>query len=208
MGKTEFAPDSIQTLSGGVWWVRAASPDPKRGRLLRAIVPFVQQVPREIQATRASATDHQKASFELVPMRVREVRKGPSVPVAALHTNPGEVNAVYKAKIRPVVVISTGGDAISSEVLKKAKGWKTAPTLIVAPYFGVDQDGSRAGWDAEFVSRIRHGEYPQYVHDRLPIGGDRRVDPQARSDATDWSPPRLVRAHGVGALNGRARHPG
>src|SRR5690606_22222092 len=47
--------------------------------------------------------------------------------------------------------------------------WLTAKTLIIAPYYGADQDGTRGGWPPAFVERIRHGEYPQYVWDVLPI---------------------------------------
>ncbi len=43
--------------------------------------------------------------------------------------------------------------------------------ILAAPYFGADQDGSRAGWPSEFVQRIKLAEYPQYAYDRLPIGG-------------------------------------
>jgi hypothetical protein len=47
----------------------------------------------------------------------------------------------------------------------------TAPTALVAPYYGVDRDGKRSGYRPEFVERVRHCEYPQFLWDRLPIGG-------------------------------------
>jgi hypothetical protein len=43
--------------------------------------------------------------------------------------------------------------------------------MLVAPFYGVDRDGTRGGWKPEFVQRIRRGEYPQYVWDSLPSGG-------------------------------------
>lgn len=167
----EYPVDSVQAAMGSQWWVPAKSAQIQRGRLLWAFVPYVGLTPWTLQATRASATSHQSAHFELVPLRVHEAHKAPSIPVAALHTHPGEVNAVYKAKRRPVLVVSTGGNVLADELLKKAKGWKTAAALVVAPYFGVDPGGTRGGWDPEFVRRIRTAEYPQYVYDRLPIGG-------------------------------------
>ncbi|HKY21623.1 MAG TPA: hypothetical protein VJM31_10415 [Vicinamibacterales bacterium] len=41
----------------------------------------------------------------------------------------------------------------------------------MAPYYGVDSDGTRAGWNPEFVKRIQRAEYSQYLWDILPIGG-------------------------------------
>ena len=49
--------------------------------------------------------------------------------------------------------------------------WQHEPTLLLAPYYGSLSDGSRAGWDPEFISRIQRVEYSQYVWDILPIGG-------------------------------------
>jgi hypothetical protein len=46
-----------------------------------------------------------------------------------------------------------------------------SPALLVAPYYGVDQNGKRGGWPEAFVRRISRGEYPAYAYDRLPIGG-------------------------------------
>ena len=39
----------------------------------------------------------------------------------------------------------------------------------MAPYYSIDRDGSRGGWNPDFVSRIRRAEYPQYLWDLLPI---------------------------------------
>jgi hypothetical protein len=53
----------------------------------------------------------------------------------------------------------------------QATRYQTAPTLLVAPYYGAEQSGTRGGFTPEFVKRIRHCEYPQYLWDVLPIGG-------------------------------------
>ena len=47
----------------------------------------------------------------------------------------------------------------------------TAQTVLVAPYYGSDRDGKRAGYNLELVERIRHVEYPQFFWDKLPISG-------------------------------------
>jgi hypothetical protein len=69
-----------------------------------------------------------------------------------------------------MLLLSTGGNDLPPAVTRNL-GWQASAALLAAPYFGADQDGTRAGWPAEFVKRIKRGEYPQYAYDRLPIGG-------------------------------------
>lgn len=46
----------------------------------------------------------------------------------------------------------------------------TKPSFLVAPYYGADPDGTRAGFPQEFVSRIRQAFYSQFFWDHLPSG--------------------------------------
>jgi hypothetical protein len=65
-----------------------------------------------------------------------------------------------------------GQDGYVEDMLRRDMPRKlTSPTLIVAPYYGADQDGRRAGYNSELVNRIRHAEYPQFILDHLPIPG-------------------------------------
>ncbi|MCP4663705.1 MAG: hypothetical protein GY856_50615 [bacterium] len=41
----------------------------------------------------------------------------------------------------------------------------------MAPYYGAMRSSQRGGWKPELLRRIRHGEYPQYFWDILPVGG-------------------------------------
>lgn len=43
--------------------------------------------------------------------------------------------------------------------------------MLVAPYYGAGRHGYRAGYRPEFVERVRHCEYPQFVWDHLPFPG-------------------------------------
>src|SRR5205807_1023610 len=98
-------------------------------------------------------------------------RPRPALPVAALPTPPGEVHLVQRAKRRPVLVVSAGGPEVPPALRVGSARWPTVPTILVAPYYGVDADGTRGGWPAPFVTRIRRCEYPQYLWDRLPLSG-------------------------------------
>jgi hypothetical protein len=119
-----------------------------------------------------NARQHGRALFRLEQYRVGDpAPQIATLPVAALPVREGESYAVQRGKVRPVLIVSTGGTTIPAKVRVGQQRWQSSPTLLVAPYYGVDAGPSRAGWNAEFVARIRHAEYPQYVCDQLPIGG-------------------------------------
>ena len=109
------------------------------------------------------------------------------------------MRTVYRAKARPVLVLSAGGPEVPRELRVGAAGWQTAPTLLVAPFYGVDPGGTRGGWREDFVTRIRRGEYPQYLWDKLPLPGagesvlrfDHLQPIGHHANAYEWTPHRL-----------------
>lgn len=166
MAASDFPPDCVQSFVDP-WWIPSSNGNPERGRLLWAFVPIVGLTPRTLIASRTGAAEkHENATFTLEPLRATQ-KPVTGLPVAALPAFAGEVNAVYRAKRRPVVVLGVG-PTIDPKTSGGGKGWQTDPMLVVAPYFGVPSDGSRGGWHPDFVRRIRHAEYPSYVYDRLP----------------------------------------
>jgi hypothetical protein len=165
--------DSIQ-YAVDPWWTRDDRGGPDRGRLLRALVPYPDQEPRRLVIEgRAEAREHERALYRVEPFRAGATLPPAGLPVAGMPQAPGEEFVVYKGKLRPVLVLSEGGPAIPAALRVGAARWPTAPTLLVAPYYGADQDGTRGGWRPDFVQRIRRAEYPQYIWDSLPIGGPR-----------------------------------
>lgn len=91
------------------------------------------------------------------------------MPVAALPSYPGEFRAVYRAKKRPVLVIGSGGVDIPKTLRQGFPKWQTSPTILVAPFYGADKIGCRAGWPQKLIDRIQRCEYSQYLWDKLPI---------------------------------------
>jgi hypothetical protein len=166
--------DSIQ-YAVDPWWTRDDRGSPDRGRLLRAFVPYPDQEPRRLVLEgRAEPREHGRAVYRVEPFRAGATGPPAGLPVAGMPQAPGEEFVVYKGKTgRPVLVLSEGGPAIPAAMRTGAARWPTAPTLLVAPYYGADQDGTRGGWRPDFVQRIRRAEYPQYIWDSLPIGGPR-----------------------------------
>lgn len=166
-----FPDDSIQYIVGE-WWIEEKPSEPTRGRLIRAFLPHVDQVPKQLTATgRPDPTDHTRADYIIEPLRISQPTKRTSLPVAALPAFEREVNAVYRAKKRPAIVICEGGDEVDRLLTLGKPKWQTGPTILVAPCYGGDEDAARAGFNPEFVKRVRQCEYPQFIWDRLPIGG-------------------------------------
>lgn len=166
-----YPEDSIQFLIGN-WWVEDRSSKLKRGRLIKAFLPHVDQVPKQLTVVgRSDPTDHTRADYKLEPLRIGQAVKRPGLPVAALPAFENEVNAVYRAKKRPALIICEGGDEIERSLTSGKPKWQTSPIILVAPCYGVNEAGTRAGFSSEFVKRVQRCEYPQFMWDKLPIGG-------------------------------------
>jgi len=161
--------ESVQNLLGTDWWVRDPNCIVTRGRLLRAFVPHVDQQPLRLVPTgRTEATKHDEADYLTEPLDIKKQRTVPRLPVAALPEFKGETRIVLRAKVRPVVVLSTGGAQVPRGLRAGGAMWQTGRCHLVGPFYGTEQDGSRGGWKPEFVERIRRAEYPQYIWDHLP----------------------------------------
>jgi hypothetical protein len=154
------------------WWVKDDRGSPDRGRLLWAYVPYAGQEPRRLVSEgRVEPREHDRINYRTEPFRYGDALPPAGLPAAGLPQRPGEEHLVFVAKPRPVLVISEGGPAIERSLRTGGARWQTAPTLLVAPYSGVDRDGTRGGWPQPFVQRIRRAEFPQYMWDSLPLGG-------------------------------------
>ena len=92
------------------------------------------------------------------------------MPVAALPLHPGESYFVVRGKVRPALVLGKS-EPIAREARRGQAAHQSAQCLLIAPFYGAEQDGSRGGWSEAFKTRIRRAEYPQYVWDSLPIPG-------------------------------------
>jgi len=166
-----FPIDSIQGIVE-LWWEGCDKNELKRGALIKAFVPHVDQIPNTlIPVGRKEADEHNKAIIEISPLRINHARPKEKLPVAALSLPEDELWTAYRAKKRPCLVIGTRQPQVDNALRHDMPRKLTSPTLIVAPYYGADPDGRRAGYNPELVDRIRHAEYPQFMLDYLPIPG-------------------------------------
>jgi len=169
---TDYPEDSIQAFVEP-WWVKSDSKEIERGCLVRVLVPYPAQKPLILipEGRGEDPTDHTTARVRIEPFVPGQPPREAKLPVAGLPLRPGESFLASRGKVRPCVVLSMGGTSIEKALRRGGSAWQSAGTLLVAPFYGADHDGSRGGWDAELVKRIRRAEYPQYLLDRLPLTG-------------------------------------
>lgn len=168
-----FPEDSVQSLTNE-WWVEDRAQRLMRGRLIRTFVPYPEMKPHRLvpEDRGEDARQHARANFRVEAFRIGDPPPAAGLlPVAAFPLRPGEIYFVQRGKVRPAVVLSLGGPHVPDAIRGGRERWQGAPTLLVAPFYGADPGGTRGGWPAQFVQRIRRAEYPQYVWDPLPLPG-------------------------------------
>jgi hypothetical protein len=70
------------------------------------------------------------------------------------------------------VSIGESGPQVDHKLTSGKPKWQTAPTLLVAPYYGrAEGTGKRSGYTEAFVERVHQCEYSQFFWERLPISG-------------------------------------
>jgi hypothetical protein len=167
-----FPAQCVQATLGN-WWIRNDTAAFVRGRLIWTFVPYVSQEPRVLVLEgRSEPTDHRHANFRIETMKGMVCKEPAVLPVAAFPHHDNEKLIVSRAKRRPALVLSTDGlDVPRTFRLGKSKH-QTSPTVLVAPYFGAALSQQRAGFHPDFIMRIRACDYPQFIWDKLPLGGD------------------------------------
>jgi hypothetical protein len=163
-------PDNTFQFYVEPWWVKDEEKDCSRGRLIQAFLPHVDQIPYQvIPIGRSEAALHDRAQFEISPLSVNQPKPRIKLPVAGMPVYDHEVLTAHRSKLRPALVLSTGGLAVEKAVRQGKPSWQTAPTILVAPYYGADEGGKRSGFSVRFRERICRGLYPQFVWERLPL---------------------------------------
>lgn len=150
------------------------TPTVTRGRLIKAYVPHVDQIPRRLTLTGRGddPTNHNKAMYEISALDFNSQKTKSKLPVAAMTSYENDDLLVYRGKARPVLVLGNAADLIPRSLTEGKPKWQTTPAYLVAPFYGVDEGtGRRSGFAAPFVERVRHCEYSHLFWETLPIGG-------------------------------------
>lgn len=169
-----FPDDSVQSILDPAvsWWEQTESKSVERGFLVQAFLPHVDQVPYTIiPKGRKDPKTHDKAYVQIRELDIKRPRTREDLPVAAMSLNEKEIWSAYRAKKRPCLVVGKARGTVDSAARRNMPKRSTDQTLLIVPYYGADQDGTRAGYNPQLVELIRHVRYPQFYMDMLPIGG-------------------------------------
>ena len=168
-----YADDTIQAYISP-WWITDKKRDYRRGRLIKAFLPHVHQVPFTLIpiGRGQDPTDHTKIRYTMKELKLLDKNDLSLLPAAALVVPEGENILAYRGKKRPALIISSGGDEIPSNLRIGKPAWQTTPTILVVPYYGAAQNGKRAGFSEPFIERVKKAEYPNFHWDKLPIPGE------------------------------------
>ena len=168
-----FPEASVQNLTKP-WWSAADKGTLERGRLVWSVVPYPDMKPLRLvpQGRGEEPRQHERANYRLEEFRTGDPATDEStLPVAGIPLRPGETRLVRRSKMRPAVVLALEGVSVEARFKRTSAKWQHNPALLFAPYYGIESDGSRSGWNPDFVARIQQVEYSQYVWDVLPVGG-------------------------------------
>jgi len=165
-----FPEDSLQGLFDN-WWEKHPDSNLERGCLIRAFLPHVDQTPYSFKPLgRSDPKEHSNADIIIEPLTINQRFTSTPLPVAAMTQSDSELWAAYKAKRRYCIVLgNVNATPIEKQLTRGKPNSSTAPTILVAPFYGVATKTSRAGYNPVFVERVRHCEYPQFHWDILPI---------------------------------------
>lgn len=162
---------TVQDIVGS-WWEKATPALLEPGRLVRTFVPYPDVMTHGlVMEGRRDDRDHKAGLFRVEPIQKGRPGKLPFLPLAALSAHPGESFIVQRGKQRPALVLSVGADDIPRTVLQGGAGYQRHSCVLVLPYYGADQDGSRGGFPPAFIEQARRTAYAQYLLDELPLGG-------------------------------------
>ena len=107
----KYPDDSLQNYCSS-WWGRAQDQQVRRGRLLWAFVPHVDQHPYVlVPEGRSEPTEHGSADYRVEPLQ-GTLPVAAKLPVAGLPHYAGEVRLGLRAKKRPALVLSAGGSDV------------------------------------------------------------------------------------------------
>ena len=140
------------------WWEKS-SHELKKGALIFAFIPHVDQVPMTLIPKGSKEADqHHKALLMVKPLKIKDYQLDNNLPVAAMALDEREVWSAYRAQKRPCLVLRTES---------------TSPIMLIAPYYDVDKE--KHGYNPHLIERIRHAEYPQFLLDRLPASSKESI---------------------------------
>lgn len=160
---------NVQNLVGN-WWVRTEQTKPEVGLIVKACLPYVEQIPHIIEVNgRSSATEHYTANFKKLHLNISNPPRQPTFPTAPWLYRGDEISLAIKSKIRPAIIIGISDKLNVSNCDFRANSKRHKNSyLLVAPYYTM-REGNELKVPQILINRIRLCMYRHLMWAALPF---------------------------------------
>jgi len=136
------------------------------GQFCWVVSPYLEIIPKILDVERNRPEEHDEVTFEIRDASLYDDFKADRVlPVKKLNLRSNEEILVQRAKRRPGIILSVGGDTFTDiQRLLRQKGKKhlQGDPIFVIPCYSIETEDDPTGFIPEMVARIRCLLYRQF----------------------------------------------
>jgi len=170
-----FPDKSVQGITGGEhWWTREAKPCLMRGSLIWTLVPFHTGMHIRLVMERKPDEPGEHNAAKLIraePYTLTSPDVDQRLPINAL---PNAIDGHYtlrEVKKRPALVLALPGQAIPKALVQGKPHSRTAPCIVVAPYYTAIKQGEPPRFSPELLGLVQKLRFSQFFYEQLPHPG-------------------------------------
>ena len=172
MGSPE---NSLQGISGwGHWWERDATPLLQRGSIIWALVPFHSGMHIRLVVERKPDEPGEHHAANLIraeQFTLSSPNVDPALPISALPSATDGHYTLREVKKRPALVLAVPGKEIPKPLTAGKPHSRTAPCIVVAPYYTALKPGESPRFSLELLELVQKLRFSQFFYEELPIPG-------------------------------------
>ncbi len=170
-----FPENSVQGITGAEhWWTKETKPCLVRGSIVWTLVPFHtgMHVRLVVQRKPEEPGEHRAAEIiraEQYTLSSPDVDQ--ALPIAGLpKANDGHYT-LREVKKRPALVLALPGQEIPRKLIQGKPFSRTAPCIVVAPYYTAIKPGELPRYSPELLELVQRLRFPQFFYEHLPHPG-------------------------------------
>lgn len=170
-----FPKNSLQGITGGEhWWVREAKPCLRRGSLVWTLVPFHTSMHVRLVVERKPHKPGEHGSAEVLRAEHYTLRSpdiDQKLPIAMLPKSNDGHFTLREVKKRPALVLALPGEEIPGALTRGKAHSRTAPCIIVAPYYTAIKPDESPRFSPELLELVQRLRFSQFFYEQLPQPG-------------------------------------
>ena len=170
-----FPENSLQGITGGEhWWVQDPKLSLRRGSLVWTLVPFHTRMHVRLVVERKpnQPGEHGAAMVlraEQYTLRSPDIDQ--KLPIAMLPKSNDGHYTLREVKKRPALVLAIPGEEIPEALTRGKAHSRTAPCIIVAPYYTAIKTNESPRFSPELLEFVQRLRFPQFFYEQLPQPG-------------------------------------